>query len=444
MKRARTPRKDSPPPQRLVARGAVVIIAVGLFIAAGVRVSNGVPGLGYRHLYVELPNIGNLRPHDEVRIAGVRIGQVLTSTPTGHGARVSLQLTPGTGALPDDTHAIVRARGLLGSRFLELDPGTSHTLLADGATLQVHGPSITSGVPDLLNTFDAKTRGGLSDTVGGLGQAVAGQGDGLNHTIAIAPGIAAQATRITKAVRARDPAAAALLPSLRSGIGALAAARNDIADGFQPTADALAPFADRRAATQATLDQAPPTLQAITADLPAGQQLLAATAHLSETVNRVLPSAPAGLHAATALLNASPPGLRATTDLLHGLRATVPDVLSITAHLAPNLVPLRRVFNDLDPLLASLGTYGCDVQNFAKNFRSSLGYGSVTTSEKDVDVGFLNQFRIAVLAGPGSISGIAPSSKEFTTDRNAYVPPCTNAGPKTYTTLPLDALGAGR
>ena len=53
----------------------------------------------------------------------------------------------------------------------------------------------------------------------------------------------------------------------------------------------------------------------------------------------------------------------------------MPGVQALLESAKPVLKPVERMAGDATPLLAKLGQYGCDVDNFAENWRSSLGYG---------------------------------------------------------------------
>ena len=90
-----------------------------------------------------------------MQIAGVKVGQVLR-TSTGNGrALVELQLTH-VKPLPVDTQVLVRDNGLLGDRDVELVPGTSKKLLANGATVSGSASDYYPSLPDTLDLFDAE------------------------------------------------------------------------------------------------------------------------------------------------------------------------------------------------------------------------------------------------------------------------------------------------
>src|SRR5207244_3542441 len=109
----------------------------------------------YRTLYVDARAVGNLRAHDPVRVAGVRVGQVGgLRISSGGRARVRLQLEPDAPPFQTNSKVAIRAAGLLGARYVELVPGRVGTPLADGATIHAGDNALTFGVSEALDTFD--------------------------------------------------------------------------------------------------------------------------------------------------------------------------------------------------------------------------------------------------------------------------------------------------
>ncbi|MEA2346485.1 MAG: phospholipid/cholesterol/gamma-HCH transport system substrate-binding protein [Thermoleophilaceae bacterium] len=435
-------RSESRDPRKLVAAGLVVVaLAVG-FVAFGVVSVTGIPEVRYETLNVDLPAVGNLRPHDEVRVSGVRVGQVEALEPVDNRVLAKVQLQPGTGRFSEDTTVAVRARGLLGSRYLEIIPGSSSRLLASNSVIHVGDKALTNGVSDVLDVFDRQTRGGLGSTIGGLGQGLFGRGQEINDTIKRGPGLADQLTQVADSIEARDGAARRFVPSLAAAASAFDRARDDIAGGLGPAARGLDPFVQSRRAIQSTLDQAPSTLSAMSYGLTKGQTLLASARSLSSALDGTLPGAPAALRSTTRLLRDNDTALRRTDSLLEAAKPAVPAALDITDSLDPNLVPLTHAFDDLRPIGQTLSHHDCDVANFADNWRSVLGYGA--PSERKIgpyDAGPLNSFRIEIIAGPDSLGNLAPGIAEpFITDHDVYAKPCKySPGPK-YDPTGLDAV----
>jgi virulence factor Mce-like protein len=436
--RGRGRRRDVTPPKRVLTVAAVATVVVLLLVVLSVAIYHGVPWVNYKTIYATVPQTGNLIPHDAVRIGGVRVGQVsgISVDPSGE-ARLKLQIEPGT-QLPRGTSFFLRANGLLGSRFVQLIPGTHGGELAAGTTLRGGATALTYGVPDVLNVFNKQTRGGLGMMVSGLGRGLLGRGQALNGTINEIAQESIPAQRVVAGLVGPGHLQQ-LVPSLDLLMRPLDTARYDITALLGPAATSLQPFVDQRPAVQATLDQAPGSLAAANAGLANGVRLLDAADALSVQAARVLPTAPAGLAATTKLLRTSHPALRATNDLLVTAKPAIPAVLRITGALPPVLPRLSTAFTRATPILTTVAPYGCNIKNFAAVIRSMTGFGA--SAEPGGPGGPAMAFRLEVIpANPGALFGVPdPSHLE---KRVGYAPPCHYLS-STYPTFldPLSGLG---
>jgi len=115
--------------------GAVVLAVAGIFLVFALSQSDLGVVKGYP-LSVSFANIGGLSSGSDIRINGIKIGTVLDLkiAPTSFDAVASLSVRPDI-HLPDDTVASIASEGLLGSKFLKLEPGHSKTLLAAGGVI---------------------------------------------------------------------------------------------------------------------------------------------------------------------------------------------------------------------------------------------------------------------------------------------------------------------
>jgi phospholipid/cholesterol/gamma-HCH transport system substrate-binding protein len=114
-------------------------LTVGLFVLAGLAalayLSVQVGGLqGERgfHLFATFDQIGGLRPRAPVVVSGVQVGQVSSiELDKNLRARVNMDVDPSL-EFPVDTMASIMTEGVLGNKFLALEPGAEDELLKNG------------------------------------------------------------------------------------------------------------------------------------------------------------------------------------------------------------------------------------------------------------------------------------------------------------------------
>lgn len=166
---------------------------VGLLAAVGIVLTafailrtddrpDGVRG-SYR-IYATFPSAEGVYPDTPVRVAGVVIGSVDQVRLDGGRARLTLMMR-GDVDLPVDSTVVLKSEGVLGDRFLRVEPGVSTASLKDGDDIRV-GESggdidavtkklsliaddvaaITANVKDLTGDADAQAQ--LRQTVGNV------------------------------------------------------------------------------------------------------------------------------------------------------------------------------------------------------------------------------------------------------------------------------------
>jgi hypothetical protein len=419
--RTRTTRRHGPRPIAVLIAGLLTLGLIVGFVWVAENSYNGLPFLNYRTLHVSLPNIGHLQQHDPVDIAGVRVGQVLGETTKDNRALVTLQMQ-GVGPLASDSKVIVRADGLLGERYVELEPGSSRTLLRNGGTITETNANATyyNGIPETLNLFDTKTRAGLGDMLNGLGQGVAGRGSQLNQAISVGAPSGADFDLTANAILARPGAAENFLPYADSGVSALDAARIPLTNMLHPLTNGLQPLIGRRYSTDRAIAATPSTLQAVDSGLGApADRLLTAFQRVAGAADAVLPAAPRGLRAATALLHGSPAPLRQTKLVLNQVPRAVPATLGILGSLKPDLAPLSALFTNSDATVSDLAERGCDIQNMVTGARSLVNFGTLPGGGFGPD----NGFPLTAVVAPAEAAAVT-SLGTYPTESD-YPPPCS-------------------
>lgn len=83
-------------------------------------------------------NVGDLKPGAPVTMAGVTVGRVTSVGFDNHDYRAVVQLAiqKQFSNIPDDSWANIETAGLLGAKYVGLDPGGSETYLTDKSQIE--------------------------------------------------------------------------------------------------------------------------------------------------------------------------------------------------------------------------------------------------------------------------------------------------------------------
>jgi phospholipid/cholesterol/gamma-HCH transport system substrate-binding protein len=140
-------------------------IIVGLFVLVGIAClgylaiklgkleilgSHGYP------LYADFSSVAGLKIGDSVEIAGVKIGRVEAMGLADDRARLQLRIEDNV-KLQEDAIASVRARGLIGDKFILITPGASDKLIPPGGKIRE-----TDSPPDLPDLIGKIVGGDLT------------------------------------------------------------------------------------------------------------------------------------------------------------------------------------------------------------------------------------------------------------------------------------------
>lgn len=98
-------------------------------------------------LYADFASVAGLKPGDPVEIAGVKIGRVEGMTLAEDKARLTLRINDGV-KLQEDVIASVRARGLIGDKFVLVSPGASDKIIPAGE--KIRETDSPPDIPDLI------------------------------------------------------------------------------------------------------------------------------------------------------------------------------------------------------------------------------------------------------------------------------------------------------
>lgn len=95
---------------------------------------------GYK-LYAEFSEIGGLKNGASVEIAGVEVGRVKNISLSDYQAKIELQINSGV-KIQEDSIAVVKTKGLLGEKFIQISPGGDEKVIPPGGKIRETQPPL--------------------------------------------------------------------------------------------------------------------------------------------------------------------------------------------------------------------------------------------------------------------------------------------------------------
>ena len=130
-------------------RRSTLDVAVGIFVLVGMLALGWLSiklgrvelfsGAGYT-ITADFPTVGGLKTGSTVEIAGVEIGRVDGITLSDYQARVIMSIKTNV-KLQEDSIASIKTRGLIGEKYIRINPGGSEKIIgANGRITEVEPP----------------------------------------------------------------------------------------------------------------------------------------------------------------------------------------------------------------------------------------------------------------------------------------------------------------
>jgi ABC-type transporter Mla subunit MlaD len=255
--------------------GAVTVLVAIVAVFLAYNANNGLPFVPRYSLHVQVRDASELTSGAEVHmVGGALVGHVDSIDParTSGGAPIAvlnLALNKSIQPLPANTTFDIRLKAVIGLKYLQITPGNSRRVLANGATVPLSHSSEEVDLDQLLSMYTPPTRAGIVAATAGYAYGLAGRGSDLNS-----------------AIHAFVPLVTDLGPVARN----LASKKTDFAGffhGLEAFSHAVAPVAQTQADLYVNLDttfrslatvaypylqdwisQTPPTFQTVIAQAP--------------------------------------------------------------------------------------------------------------------------------------------------------------------------------
>lgn len=116
--------------------GAVVLLVAAVFLFFAYTTSRVHAVSGYE-VTARFTRVEGLRDGGDVRVSGIKVGSVVSQTldPKTFLAVVRMSIDPSV-KLPVDTVATIASAGLLGDKYLALEPGNEDQTIPAGGTIE--------------------------------------------------------------------------------------------------------------------------------------------------------------------------------------------------------------------------------------------------------------------------------------------------------------------
>jgi phospholipid/cholesterol/gamma-HCH transport system substrate-binding protein len=117
-----------------------VFVLIGLLCVAYLTIKLGkmeLLGGGYYHITARFSSVSGLKNGAVVDVAGVQVGQVesIALDTKEMVATVKMKIRIGT-PINEDAVASVKTSGLIGDKYIRIDPGASEVVLKDGDAIK--------------------------------------------------------------------------------------------------------------------------------------------------------------------------------------------------------------------------------------------------------------------------------------------------------------------
>ncbi len=267
--------------------GAVTVLIVVVAVFLSYQANEGLPFVPTYKLSAQVPNASTLVPGNEVRIGGIRVGQINDVRPVQNedgsvNAVVDMELNQDLEPLPEDTTVVVRSRTAIGLKYLEVRRGDADDGFSAGSTMP-----LTAARPEpvdldeLFNTFDTSTREAIQVNLTEFGNSLAGRGGNLNAVLGELRPLVEQLEPVMRNLSAPETGLARFIDGLAASAAEAAPVAEIQGQLFVDLETTFLAFADvARPYIQDTISKSPPSEDAVINQTPFIRPFLVNTTQL--------------------------------------------------------------------------------------------------------------------------------------------------------------------
>ncbi|NBH07488.1 MlaD family protein [Amycolatopsis sp. SID8362] len=378
----------------------VVVACAGVTGGALGAADRGQPGA--ITIVARFTDASPLVPGNEVKVNGVKVGQVaaMTVADGGKEAAVALSLDPAALPVHHDAKVTLKPVSILGERYLDLDRGTpSAPVLQDGDTLPARQTSVYTDLDQVLNTIDDPTGQSLAALVTMLGEGLRGNGRNADATIQALAGSMQDTDSLVQVLKAQNGLLTSVVDKIEPVAQALAEDNGATLDGLLSAAQtATEATAKNREKLEATLSQLPDTLTAARTTLGQLTGTAQATTPVLQSIRPTTDNLSAISDELKKFSESLDPALASAKPVLERAQSLLDEARPVADELKQAGPDLRSTVGGVRPVVTQLTDNLGNVLNFIRSW-------ALTTNGSD---GISHYFRAMIIVNPDLLTGLVP------------------------------------
>jgi phospholipid/cholesterol/gamma-HCH transport system substrate-binding protein len=343
----------------------VLAILVGLLALGG-------KSHGY-HVTVLLGNADGLRQASPVTSGGVTIGTI-SALELGPADQVQARVTldPGHAPIGAGATAAIKAKNLLGEKYLELSPGDRSRPEPSGAVIPSSAVTTPVDLDQVLDVLDPGTRADLSILLNEAGESFNGRRGDVSALLAQLPPSLEDATHVLQNVIEDNHTLADLIHHAERFISTFAPQRAQLGQLVTVAGQTATTVAERDSALRATLAKAPATLSALQGFLSTLQRASQPLGPAARLLTATAPVLSGTLQELTPFQRAAQPTLGQARAVAPQLTALGEQATPVLAQATPTLGSLATLAGALPHLSNTLGLTSDDLMAILQGWSRAI------------------------------------------------------------------------
>lgn len=401
----------------LVAASLTALLVVLYMLSGAIYIPGFVKHSDYR-LSLEFNEVDNLVTASQVRIAGVRVGEVTETKPIPTGALVEFIIrNPDVYPLHEGLTVQLQEKSAQGEYYLNVIDGKGPEIPAGTKLPRSVGRQSTQ-LFDLYKTLNTTTQADTRDMIQKLAVSTGSTKDQVAATFTGLGALGREGYTALDAVSSQSKDLESLVADTSTVLDALDTGQGQIAQLVRSANKVTASTAGQRKAIEETFQLLPGVMDSAKAGsdslaklsgalAPVAADLRVASPGLSESVKE-LPKATDDLRGM----------LPAMSDTLDRAPATLDRTGKFSDDLSDFFPSARNILRDINPILKYVEPYGPEIAAYIANFNASVGY---------TDRAGVHYVRAGLFANEEMLQ--SPVDVPLTTYENPFPKPGTGANP---------------